>query len=82
MKQITFSKSQWDLLLAALTRVKVHAYNQWTDWKDNQMSILLAGMDESAYQDTKNRRFEKYRELSELTQFMRYNVRDIEEDKA
>lgn len=82
MKQVTFSQSQWDLLLAALVRVKVHAYNQWTDWKDNQMSILLAGMDENAYQDTKNRRFEKYRELSELLLFMKLNVREIEEDKA
>lgn len=82
MKQLTFSESQWDLLFAALTRVKVHAYNQWNDWRDNQVSILLAGMDEDAYHAERNRRFNKYRELSDLLLFIQTNSREIEEGKA
>lgn len=82
MKQVTFSESQWDLLIAAITRVKVHAYNQWNDWRDNEVSILLAGMDENAYHEERNRRFNKYRELSELLLFIHTNSREIEEGKA
>lgn len=82
MKQLTFSSSQWDLLFAAVSRVKVHAYNQWTDWRDNQVSILMAGMDEDAFQAEKNRRFKRYSELSDLLLFIQTNSREIEEGKA
>lgn len=82
MKQLTFSQSQWDLLIAAVTRVKVHAYNQWADWKENQVSILRAGMDEDDYQAEKKRRFDKYLELCNVLNFIRTNSREIEEGKA
>lgn len=82
MKQVTFSESQWDLLLAVIARVKVHAYNQWTDWRENQVSILRAGMDEDDYQAEKQRRYNKYLELTNLMLFVSTNARDIEEDKA
>lgn len=82
MKQVTFSESQWDLLSAALARVKVHAYNQWTDWRDNKVQILMAGMEESRYEEEKQRRYNKYLELTNLLLFAVTNARDIEEDKA
>lgn len=82
MKQITFSQSQWDLLLAALARVKVHTFNQWTDWRDNKVSILIAGMEEAGYETEKQRRYHKYQELTNLMLFAVTNARDIEEDKA
>lgn len=82
MKQVTFSQSQWDMLLAALVRVKVHEFNQWSDWRDNQMSILLAGMDLADYQRSLDRRWDKYSKLQKLYSFLLNNARDIEEDKA
>lgn len=82
MKQITFSESQWDLLLAAIARVKVHTFNQWSDWRDNQVSIIRAGMEPADYEAEKQRRYSKYQELTNLMLFMATNVRDIEEDKA
>ena len=82
MKQVTFSESQWDLLLASITRSKVHAYNQWTDWRDNQVSILRAGMDEDDYEAERNRRSKRYCDLFELYTFLKTNSREIEEGKA
>lgn len=82
MKQVTFSQSQWDLLNAAVSRVKVHAYNQWSDWRENQVSILSAGMDEDDYEAERNRRFKRYCDLSNLLVFLKTNAREIEEDKA
>lgn len=82
MKQVTFSESQWTLLLYATSRVKVHAFNQYIDWVDNRVSILRAGMDADDYESERNRRFENNSELSELCTFLQTNAREIEEDKA
>lgn len=82
MKQITFSETQWDLLLKAIAMVKVHAFNQWTDWRDNKVSILRAGMEADDYEAEKQRRYNKYHELTNLITFMSIMARDIEGDKA
>lgn len=82
MKQVTFSDSQWELLLAAVVAMKVHEYNQWSDWKDNQVSILRAGMDEDDYQAIRRRKYNAYFELGNLLMFLRNNAREIEEGKA
>lgn len=82
MKQITFSETQWDLLLKAIAMVKVHTFNQWADWRDNKVSILMAGMEEAGYEAEKQRRYNRYLELTNLMLFVSTNARDIEEDKA
>lgn len=79
MKQITFSDSQWSLLLSALTKLRLHRYNQWKDWCDNHRGILMAGLEESRYDDFKNDYYAAYKEMSDITVFCHVNVRDVDE---
>jgi hypothetical protein len=82
MKQITFSDSQWSLLLSALTKLRLHRYDQWRDWVDNHRGILLAGLEQSRYQQFRDDYRAAYDEIAHLVEFCHYNAREIEEDKA
>lgn len=82
MKQITFTDSQWNLLLGALTKLRLHRYNQWKDWCDNHRGILLAGLEESSYQEFRDDYYAAYKEVADMVGYMQYNAREIEEDKA
>lgn len=82
MKQITFTDSQWSLLLGALTKLRLHRYNQWKDWCDNHRGILLAGLEESRFQEFRDDYYAAYKEVADMVGYMQYNAREIEEDKA
>lgn len=82
MKQITFSDSQWSLLLGALNKLRLHRYNQWKDWVDNHRGILLAGLEESRFQQFRDEYFDEYMEVANFISFCYTNAREIEEDKA
>lgn len=82
MKQITFTDSQWSLLLGALTKLRLHRYNQWKDWCDNHRGILLAGLEESRFQEFRDDYYAAYKEVTDMVGYMQYNSREIEEDKA
>lgn len=82
MKQIVFSDSQWSLLLSALTRLRLHRYNQWKDWCDNHRGILLAGLEECRFEEFRQKHYEEYMEVANLYHFCRTNAREIEGDKA
>lgn len=66
MKEITLTDSQWELLRTALTKVRVHSYNQWKDWSDNHRGIIIAGLEESRYVEFRKKYYEEYREISHL----------------
>lgn len=82
MKQITFTDSQWSLLLGALTKLRLHRYNQWKDWCDNHRGILLAGLEESRFQEFRDDYYDEYREVADFVNFCYTNAREIEEDMA
>ena len=79
MKQITFTDSQWNLLLGALTKLRLHRYNQWKDWCDNHRGILLAGLEESRFQQYRQDYHDAYKEIADMVMFCQTNVRDYEE---
>lgn len=79
MKQITFEDSQWNLLLSALTKLRLHRFNQWRDWCDNHRGILLAGLEESRYQQFRDDYYADYKVVSDLVAFCHTNARNIDE---
>lgn len=82
MKQITFTDSQWSLLIGALNKLRLHRYNQWKDWCDNHSGILLAGLEESRFQQFRDEYFDEYMEVADFISFCYTNARTIEEDMA
>lgn len=79
MKQITFTDSQWNLLLGALTKLRLHRYNQWKDWCDNHRGILLAGLEESRFQQFRDEYYAAYKEVADIVTFCHMNARDVDE---
>lgn len=82
MKQITFTDSQWNLLLGALTKLRLHRYNQWKDWCDNHRGILLAGLEESRYQQFRDEYRAAYKETAKLVEFCHENAWEVEGDEV
>lgn len=82
MKEITFTDSQWSLLLSALTKLRLHRYNQWNDWCDNHRGILLAGLEESRYQQFKEECYAAYKDVADLVGYMHENVWEFEGDEV
>lgn len=86
MKQIVFTNSltdsQWNLLLSALTKLRLHRYNQWKDWCENHRGILLAGLEESRFQQFRDDYYAAYKEVADLVGFMHDNACEVEGDEV
>ena len=79
MKQVTFTESQWALLRRILIDAKVHEWEQWNSWRENESGILLAGMDPEQYRKSLDYRLERYKKVNALYTFIETNAIDLEE---
>lgn len=82
MKQITFTDSQWSLLLNALTTLRVRRYNQWKEWCDNHSGFLLAGIEESHYQQFRDEYYDDYMAVAQLVNYCYANAYEVEGDEV
>lgn len=82
MKQITFSEAQWAMLTSIVGKEVSLRYNSWYGFKDAESSMLLAGMEDDRFRNRCKFFWSLYEDVKALQDYLKFNAREIEEEKA